>query len=49
MHSAHGTSKKSTLPSRFFFRILGTLAPLGTTTGLVILLGAGKWLVREDR
>ncbi len=36
------------LPSRFLFRILGTLALLGSTTGLVILLGAGKWLVRED-
>jgi uncharacterized SAM-binding protein YcdF (DUF218 family) len=49
MHSAHGTSKKSTTsPSRLFFRILGTLALLGTTTGLVILLGAGKWLARED-
>ena len=49
MHSAHGTSKKSTaLPSHLFYLILGTLALLGTTTGLVILLAAGKWLVRED-
>jgi hypothetical protein len=49
MHSAHGTSKKSAaLPLRLFFRILDTLALLGTTTGLVILLAAGKWLVRED-
>jgi uncharacterized SAM-binding protein YcdF (DUF218 family) len=49
MHSAHGTSKKSTaLPSRLFSRILCALTLLATTTGLVILLGAGKWLVRED-
>ena len=49
MNSAHGTSKKSTaLPSHLFSLILGTLALLGTTTGLVILLAAGKWLVRED-
>jgi uncharacterized SAM-binding protein YcdF (DUF218 family) len=49
MHSAHGTSKKSTAPpSRLFFPILGALTLLGITIGLVILLGAGKWLVRED-
>jgi hypothetical protein len=49
MHSAHGTSKKITaLTSRLFFRILVALTLFGTTTGLGILLGAGKWLARED-
>lgn len=33
---------------RLFFRILCASTLLGITTGLVILLGAGKWLVRED-
>jgi uncharacterized SAM-binding protein YcdF (DUF218 family) len=34
---------------RLFFGVSCALALLTTATGLVILLGVGKWLVREDR
>ena len=36
------------LPSRIFVWILGGLSLSGVTPGLVILLGVGKWVVRED-
>ncbi|MGB7730022.1 MAG: YdcF family protein [Candidatus Acidiferrum sp.] len=36
------------MPWRIFVWILGGLTLLGVTAGLVILLGVGKWLVRED-
>jgi hypothetical protein len=49
MHSSHSTSKKNKpVQSQGLFWILGVLRLLGLTTGLVILLGGGKWLVRED-
>lgn len=49
MDSTPGTSKKIiTLRLRHFLWILGILTLLGTTTVSVILLGVGKWLVRED-
>jgi len=49
MDSKNGTSKKGkTVRLRLFFCILGVLPLLGTATGLVIWLGVGKWLVRED-
>jgi uncharacterized SAM-binding protein YcdF (DUF218 family) len=50
MGSTHTKSKKNTEPPlRVFSWILGGLTLLGVTAGLVILLGVGKWLVREDR
>jgi hypothetical protein len=36
------------LPLRIFAWILGGLTVLGVTAGLVILLGVGRWLIRED-
>ena len=49
MGSTHATSRKSTaLRLHVFFWILGGLTLLGVTAGSVILLGVGKWLVRED-
>ena len=36
------------LPLGIFAWILGGLTLLGVTAGLVILLGVGRWLVRED-
>jgi len=35
-------------PFRVFLLVLGALALTGVTASLVILLGVGKWLVRED-
>ena len=49
MDSTHGTSKKRIeWPFRLLLRIVATLILLASATGLVIWLGAGKWLVRED-
>jgi uncharacterized SAM-binding protein YcdF (DUF218 family) len=49
MGSRHNSSRKSTArPFRVFLLILGALALIGVTASLVILLGVGKWLVRED-
>jgi len=49
MDLTNGKSKKDTaLRLRLFFGILGALILLATSTGLVIWLGIGKWLVRED-
>lgn len=43
------TSKKRLLLRlRLFFGILGGLALLAIAASLVVLLGVGKWLVRED-
>ena len=49
MDSTLDTSKKITARRwRIFFGILGPLILLASSTGVVIWLGAGKWLVRED-
>jgi uncharacterized SAM-binding protein YcdF (DUF218 family) len=43
------SSKRSTARQlRAFLLILGVLALMGVTASLVILLGVGKWLVREN-
>jgi uncharacterized SAM-binding protein YcdF (DUF218 family) len=49
MDSTNGKSGKSTARRlRVFLGIFGALILLAATTGLVILCGVGKWLVRED-
>jgi uncharacterized SAM-binding protein YcdF (DUF218 family) len=49
MDSAQGALKKRTrLCFRLLLRIAAALILLASATGLVIWLGAGKWLVRED-
>jgi uncharacterized SAM-binding protein YcdF (DUF218 family) len=49
MDSTHGTAKNSfVVRVRSYIWILGTLTLLGTAISLLILLGIGNWLVRED-
>lgn len=49
MDSPNGTDRPSHAPRlRLFLAIFGILALLLTSTGLVVLFGVGKWLVRED-
>jgi uncharacterized SAM-binding protein YcdF (DUF218 family) len=49
MDSTNGTSNKGlALRLRLFMGVLGALILLASSTGLVIWLGVGKWLVRED-
>ncbi len=49
MESTNQSFKRNTaLRLRFSLGILGVLTLLGATTILLIVLGVGKWLVRED-
>jgi uncharacterized SAM-binding protein YcdF (DUF218 family) len=49
MDSPNRTARTSHAPRlRLLLAIFGILALLLTTTGLVVLVGVGKWLVRED-